>query len=359
MAGTAFSAANWGGYDEQSATNPGSALTDFTLLIDISTLSSDWKSNVQSDAGDIRCTKGDGTTELATDVIDWAYNAGAPTGWIRVKWSGTLAASGTQNVRVYVSYTSGTAVVYDASETYGSDNAYDASWEQYYPLHDANDRTSNGRTATAGGAPGPTFGDITGKVGSGTSLDGSDDYIDIGDYVPEGDHTLMIWCKPPSSISAQAWAIGSSTTARAYLGWYSDETFYARYGLQAQFASGSVTKDAWNHLAVYYDHSDTSAAAFLDGSASGTSSISQLLAAPTNMNIGTFNEGSNPVAMEVDEMQMHSVIRTVDWIAEEHAQSDDQSTFWGTWAWTGTGSSFLGEISAMHGGMIAMSGGMQ
>ena len=167
MAGTTFSPANWSGYDAQTVTNPNSDLTGFTLLIDVSTFSSTWKSTVQPDAGDIRITKGSGSggTELAYDLIDWAYNQGSPTGWIRVLWSSQLAQSGTQEVYVYVGYTPGTAVAYDAAgdpSGYGPDNAYDVNWAAYWPLFDVNDRTSNNRDLTNNGADAGA----TGKVGS-------------------------------------------------------------------------------------------------------------------------------------------------------------------------------------------------
>jgi hypothetical protein len=175
MAGTAFNAANWSGYDSVSFT-PASSVTDFTLLIDVSDLSATLKSTVQSDGADLRVTENDGTTELATDLIDWVYNAGDPTGILAVKLSG---ASGTSaiTIRIYAGYTPGTAVSYDANETYGSDNAYKSTIETYFPGHSVTDRTSNSNDGTANGSL--SMGGVTGKIGDATQFDGTSQYLNF------------------------------------------------------------------------------------------------------------------------------------------------------------------------------------
>src|SRR6056297_96504 len=89
-----------GDYATATVTNPSSALTDFTLIIDLSTLPQDWWDAVTSSDGTKgRASKGDGTTELACDWID--FDDTAETGLLRVLWSGTLASTGTQEVRIY------------------------------------------------------------------------------------------------------------------------------------------------------------------------------------------------------------------------------------------------------------------
>lgn len=134
------------GYDIATITNPGSALTDFTLMIDLSRMTTDFKTNWNSsDGGRGRASKNDGTTELACDFIDIDHTA--KTGWLRVKWSGTLASTGTQKIRIFPPNTANT--LYASADTYGSDNAYDAGWEGYYPVFGdtgtiLTDRTSHG-----------------------------------------------------------------------------------------------------------------------------------------------------------------------------------------------------------------------
>lgn len=342
MAGTAFSTSNWSGYDEQSLTNPGSALTDFPLLIDVSTLSSDWKSEVQSDGADIRLTKGD-DTELPYDLIDWVYNAGAPTGLIRVKWSGTMASSGTQNVRVWAGYTGGTAVAYDATETYGSDNAYDSSREAYWPNGCTTDRTSNGWDGSAQG--GVSAGGATGKIGNATDYDGSDDYADItgstsADFMGTGAFTFGGWIEFQGSSSLlSAMSIGRSfrqiyihsRNSGADIAVYRDKVHGGKE-LLGTLPSG------WAHVVGTYDGSTLRL--YIDGTedsnVSDTFSLSS--AANTTWKLGAGADSSGVWDGLLNEMFLDTVARSADWIAQEYAQSDSQSTFWGTWAWTASSS---------------------
>jgi len=341
MAGTAFSAANWDGYDEQSATNPGGALTDFTLLIDVSTLSATWKSTVQSDAGDIRCTKGDGTTELATDLINWAYNAGAPTGHIRVKWSSTLAASGTQNVRVYAGYTPGTAVVYDAIETYGSDNAYDANWDAYWPLFDVNDRTSNGNNLTNVGADSGA----TGQVGDCHDfVAANSDYMEgsFGDIAAP--LTIMVWVNRDNLTNRMrfAWLQESDNDPDGWLMWGRESNEDLGFAALAATATvdgsvlGGTMSTGWDHC-VGVARSATDRQAYIDKTSIGTNATSCTPGTISYITVGANqNQGSHFMDGLLNEIQIHSADRSGDWADLEYDQSSDQSTFWGTWAWTAT-----------------------
>ena len=58
------------GYGIATISNPDSALTDFTLMIDLSRMSASWWADAEdTDATRGRASKNDGTTELATDWI--------------------------------------------------------------------------------------------------------------------------------------------------------------------------------------------------------------------------------------------------------------------------------------------------
>lgn len=367
MPGTSFSTAIWSGYDEQSVTNPGSALTDFTLLINIANLSSDWKSNVQSDGADIRLTKGDGTTELAYDLIDWAYNAGSPTGWIRVKWSGTLAASGTQNVRVWVGYTGGTATAYDASETYGSDSAYDAFWKAYWASISVADRTSNGNNITNTTGVG-TSSDA--KVGDG-SFDyerGSADYMQMSSaVVPAYPFTMMCWIKTesfPSSGAVGLMAIETNGSNDHRHALYTGTTSSQNVGANSRSTSAgnavsstTMSTGTWYHASgVWTSAASRTARTNAAGAIENTTSIS-----PSGINytrLGRFN--NSPVYYFdglMNDVQIHSTARSADWIDEEYNQTDDNATFWGTWAWTESASSVSATAAlSIAGATISASG---
>ena len=87
------------GYGTATISNPDGALTDFTLMIDLSRMHASWWAAVDTaDGTKGRAAKSD-DTELATDWID--FNDSLETGWLRVKYTGTLSASGTQTIKIF------------------------------------------------------------------------------------------------------------------------------------------------------------------------------------------------------------------------------------------------------------------
>ena len=353
MAGTAFNSANWDGYDEQSVTNPGSALTDFTLLIDISTLSADWKAAVQSDGGDIRCTKGD-DTEIPLDVINWAYNAGAPTGWIRTSWDGTLASAGTQKVRVWAGH--GTAVAYDANETYGQYNAYPSTWEAYYPLHDLNDRTSNQNTLTNDGATA----DAVGQVGDCYEFDDADhEYLydsDCDGLPSAAPMSILAWVRLDDLSVRQRLVDVCASTASMY-GWdlwfleTTNVAYFTTYndggGTASAVTTSALSINTWHHIAAIETASDARAI-LLDAGNKGTDTTDITAASPDAIVIGHKPGGGNDTSGRIDDVQVHSAALSDDWIAEEYAQSNDQPAFWGVWAWTAASGTIARQVISAY-----------
>jgi hypothetical protein len=356
MAGTAFNSAHWTGYDEQSWTNPDSDLSEFTGVIDVSNLSASFGSNVQSDGADIRITKGD-DTELAYDLIDWDYNSGSPTGLIRFLWSGTLSSTGTQNVRVWVGYTGGTATAYSASDTYGSDNAYDSNWEGYWPLSsDFNDRTSNGYNGTAQGSL--TAGDSTGKVGDATEFVDATDWLQIGDPVlGNTDFTVSLWIKRTDANSG--WVLDNSLSSDSgmHMLVLPGDNFRTRIdgpgGNGGTYDSTSTLNNTttWMHVVSLADKSG-SAQHYIDGAADGaTLNISGYgdISGSANMRMGrTTGVSDSGIDSILDDVQMHSTARSADWIALEYDQTNDNATFWGTWTWNSAGGGGISIPVVMH-----------
>lgn len=327
-------------------TNPGSALTDFSLLVDLSDLPASWWSAVtDSDGTKGRVYKGDGTTRLAVDWID--FNSGASTGWIRVLWSGTLASSGTQQLWIEPPL-SGNAAVAD-SDTYGADNAYNSGWEAYYPLTDANDRTVNAANLTGSGSI--SFGGGTGQVGAATDFDGTDDSAASGTGPASAVATYLAWIRTdlnPASVNRQI-ILHNNETGDKLWWWVGNDG--AASGEQAFFNGSSyvysstvISQTTWTHVAVSNNSTGPLIQFYKDGAADG-SAASYRNAIPANVTLGRNEVAGSPYPFNglMDEVQIHSGILSADWIAEEYAQSSDNATFWGTWSWvtTGTGGNRL------------------
>ncbi len=345
------------GYASQSVTNPGGALTDFTLIIDLADVISDqpdFSTDWNTDTGGYgKATKGDGTTELATDWID--LDNGSETGWVRVKWSGTLASSGTQTVRLFPPNTGND--LYAASDTYGSDNAYRSSFNNYYPLEDLNDRTVNSRDGSLLGTP--TAGQ-TGQVATAYDFTTSGQGIDLGaSSVGNGltnGFSLMAWVNVDATPSENGQIISADGD--------SDRCWQFRVGVDdgfvgfirfdtgdsvvANFAGDVDIRSAgWTHVTVTFDTSN--------GSEIWIDKVSDATDADTTANnddttpiiIGNISRDSNNNLLEglIDEAQIHTVRLSDEWIAAEFDQTNDNGAFWGTWAWTSAGATFNEAIA--------------
>lgn len=335
-------------YDIATISNPSSALTDFTLIVDLSNMSSAWWSAVNtSDGTRGRASKGDGVTELACDWID--FDDTAETGTLRVKWSGTLASTGTQQVRIYPPNTANTA--YAATDTYGRYNAYNDDWSLYYPLGGGEDRTSNGNDGTASG--GVNVGGISGAIGSATTFDGADDVITASSSSSlnpgADDFSLLVIAKTNAStggsgiiekggvfVGVDGYVLYSTSPDAGYSRTYDDPAdTYVQY---------SVTQDAWAHLAVTFDRSALQQN-YVDGSASNSSNMS----AVGNLdNTNDFRVGRHDNDFwngDLQEVQMHKALLSADWISQEYEQTSDNSTFWGAWVNVPVGGSEV-DVSA-------------
>ena len=192
-------------YDTATVLNPSGALTDFTLMVDLSRMSSAWWSFAEStNARRGRAAKDDGT-ELACDWID--YDHTGQTGWLRVKWSGTLATTGTQILRVYPPVAANSVQLSNAA--FGSDNAYDADWRWYTPGHDLVNRIDSGESMVQDASATSsisTDGKTSGSLyydGVGSSSLAYAEYAYGSDLNTAADVTLMAWTKLTSKVASE------------------------------------------------------------------------------------------------------------------------------------------------------------
>lgn len=341
------------GYAEATATNPSNSLTDFTLLVDLSKMPSEWWNAIDtSDKEKLRVADESGT-ELPRDVISFTDNGdGTGSGWVRVKYSGTLSSSGTQGLRIYPPQASMSS--YASGDTFGQHNAYDANWEGYWPDGGGVDRTANGNDLTANG--GVSFGGAAGQVGDATNYDGTDDYGNVVDATLNGlpashDMTAFFWF--------QAEAVGHGTDSKAGLVWegtddlmiYPNDDLDGTGGTRVFWrdlgdviiseAGSDLIGTGWHHQA-FVSRGSSDHEAYRDASSVGTSAASGGAGPFDGVSVGAFDAGQFFDGL-IDEVQIHSTARSDAWISEEYDQSNDQDSFWslggGTWTWVAAGSS--------------------
>jgi len=340
------------GYASQTVTNPSGALTDFTLIIDLANVcadqanfSTDWNTDT---GGYGKATKGDGTTELATDWID--LDNSAETGWVRVKWSGTLASSGSQTVRLFPPNTGND--LYAANNAYGSDNAYDSNWLAYWPDGGGTDRTSNGFDGTEVGSI--TAGDSAGKIGAGTDFPGSSgNLITVANMGISGDQSLSIlsWINPDVEDRNVVFGFGDPGTARQSCGFRTGDTDdYVWYWWAADITGASAYADyaaqGWLHYVGTYDTGTSTRRIYEDDIELDNDTPANADWQNQDYTIGAFNdEFMNGV---INELQIHTTARSTDWLSEEYNQTDDNDTFWGAWAWTAPGGGLSIPVAMNH-----------
>lgn len=322
------------GYATAVVSNPSSDLTDFTLMIDLSSLPNDWWSAVNtSDGTKGRVTKNNGT-ELAADWIE--FDSTNHTGWVRVLWSGTLASSGTQILKLYPPMSANSS--YGLDDQYGGHDAYDTYWRGYWPDGGGTDRTTYENNGTAGASI--TIGDSSGPVGLATHFTGAtDSRITLANNSSlniAGNITVLTLAKP-TLISSYGVMVG---------GW-SDTSPYPGYGLSAannnSFASwngssfSTAPSNVWTTGSWYQVGyvNDNSADTYYVNGASVSSNSSRVN--PTSYS-GARALGSTPTGLHLysgylQQIEVHAINRSAAWIAEEYAQLNSNESFWGSWTW--------------------------
>jgi hypothetical protein len=320
-------------YDTATLVNPTLSLTDFTLIVDLSRMSAAWWSAVDtSDGTKGRAAKDSGPTELACDWID--FDSTNETGLLRVKWSGTLSDTGTQTLRVYPPVAANASV--SESDTYGSDNAYDADWAAYWPLHDLLDRTANSYDLTAGIAMG-VIGGESGKIGAATDFPGPNNgrlEYTAGRIHDGPGATQIVWVNPDvANFAPFIMADGVSGYQRLLfaqtLGFRAQD--YDGTTIAAFTNSTTLTLGSWFMVTGQFV-TTTSRFAWVNKNKGGpnTTDVSSLNVS-NRVGIGQGVGGGNAVNGQMQHIQMHSDARADEWIEYEFDQTDDQATFWGTW----------------------------
>jgi hypothetical protein len=311
-------------YDIATVSNPSSTLTDFSLIVDLSTMSSAWWSAVDtSDGTKGRASKGDGVTELACDWID--FDDTAETGLLRVLWSGTLASTGTQQVRIYPPQAANASYV--ATDTYGQYNAYDSNIKFYSPLGGGTDRTLNGLSGSSGN--GVVEGGNSSLIGESTYYDGTQ-YFDFGDVVdttePITIRTLIYYdgSLPVGGIISKRGSAGYQYDLRFSSG---NLNFLPTAGGSKTY--GAITGNSWHFVAITLDASGN-LTFFVDGDTSSFSGIS-LSTRAVSLYLGSENSGYGWMRGFINQANIDSTNRSIDYLSQEMGQVVDNSTFWGTW----------------------------
>lgn len=318
-------------------------LTDYPVYVSLASLPAGFHSHVNSDGGDIRVTKSDGSTEVPRELV--FYDSSADTGELFFKADGTLSSSSDTDFYIYYGNSGASNPANDA--TYGRENVWKSAYTGVYHLQEAANNTASGyKDSTANHRNGTGFSMALtapqGKLaGKGQEFDGANDGIQltgtINNYITNSTGTVTAWALSD---------ITGDSVAQPYLArWvWADSGGYLGVGIANisgtdrvraySFAGGNdaaaatYSTAAWMHLAfrhaggalyLYKDGSVTS-----DGSANNTDDVSGAL----YLAFG-YSSGSTPYwDGKIDEVRFANTDLGANWITTEYNNTNSPGTFY-------------------------------
>lgn len=348
----------WAGYVTHSVTTePTSNLTDFTFLVSLNQLPSDFWTNVQTDGDDIRVTSdAAGTTELPVDIILFTDSGPSGAGLIAVKYSGTKSSSVDQKLYIWAGNASATRP--GDTDTYGRENAYASHVRAFWPSGAGTDRTQYDNDLTMTGSP--TDGGAAGPINGSTATDynGSSQYgsttVSVPTTVPI---TMVAWGNSDNNTAAKS-SVTVADTAGASLYYVmqdrgadaSDPIYATAVGTGTGFASSATgfTISTWGQrLAVFI--TSTSRYAGINGTLGAQDTTSANPTGIDTMTVGAFrvNSVSQYYDGRLSLVKVHDTNLHADWLSYEKEMLDDpdQSDFYGTWTWTAYSASSIDPLS--------------
>lgn len=299
----------------------------------------------QSNGGDVRFSSdAAGTTQLACDVIAWEHDTTTAAGDAFIQVSVKLASLSSSSANdFYIWYnTAGTDTQPAVGDTYGQHNAYDSSWEGYWPLQsDLNDRTGNNNDATATGDV--TAGNISAKLGNGSDFDGTGDTIDVGQmgtFWASG-WTVICWANTDSDhngicVSGDDASAGLGVGRIWQLKKKSGGTFQFLYDL-SDFAvsvdtTAGVSNGAWHQIGgTNAGGVGDTGTIWLDGdsNATGGTNSDDITGMDPVVVFGGQEEGAstNPLSGSLDEVEIHSAVRNAAWFKTRYNNINAPASF--------------------------------
>jgi hypothetical protein len=307
-------------------------LTNFPVYVDLSDLGSDFFNN--TNCTDIRVTTSNGTTEVPREIVSCSTVNG--TGELHFL---APELSHTENTEFYIYYGSGQSD-YAPTDTYGAQ----AVWEDYvFVSHDGGG--TNSVTGIAGTTAGTITvgGDANPHMGSATTFNGTNAYIDYADSSAQRptNLTLQTWLKNDGGDWNNPFEEPiSKRTGNNFNGYMFfarndlDFRVYASDNLDSQFAqSEPLDKNIWNFYSGVRgdDYLDLyiNGAWVAEDTSLGTNGITYN-GTQHPLRIGKKNNDAinGWFAGSLDEIRISPLARSAEWLATEYANQSNPSSFY-------------------------------
>jgi hypothetical protein len=310
-------------------------VSNFTVLLTEASLPASIFTDARSDGGDIRASLARSGKEsvglLGVDLIAW--DAGAETALIRV---GPMTLSSASANEFWIWYGNAGATLPAAGDDYGQYDTYHSTWSGYWPLGGGADRTSNQKTAAAGGSGPASIGGATGKVGAGTTYDGTNDYCAGTPALPT-QYSTLLWvnqavesANSTNGIFATFAELPGSATQDRGIGWFAAGNTFTAYqfdgGVKTAFGGSAVSASgSFTHVAGTYD--GTNLLCYSNNSVGPTVAAGNPYNSYTTPEFIIGRNGSAYVNGVICEVQLHSTARNAAWITTEYNSTNAPGTF--------------------------------
>lgn len=287
-------------------------VTAFPMLVRLSSVDFNF-SEAALDGRDIRFSDPDGS-ELKFQVESWNAAAGRAEIWVRVPKVAGGSDQGAFNMHWgnadADSHSSGPAV-------FGADNAFAAvlhlNEKGNTLVGGYADATGSGRSGT--GIALADSSTVDGVAGQCLNLDGTSQWMRVAGSFPGANspRSLSVWAKTTKPLARSYLALyGSANDLATFGAWNNVGTWMAwHWGNSNDITTSAMVDSGWHQITMDYD--GVTSRFFLDGILVG-SDVKVLATTPSGFIIGNDYAGSYPWPGEVDEVEVSTGFRSVDWI---------------------------------------------
>jgi len=285
------------------------AMTNFSVLVSLSTSSNINYAKTQNGGEDIRFVNADGTTILNHEIEKWDEN-GTSTVWVKVP---NVATSTTDFIWMYYNNPSATST---ATSTGVWTNSYRGVWhlsESGSCAMTFYDSTANALNGTCYGAPLATS---TNKTDGGRYFDGSDDGVSIPSFTLGTNFSYEAIIRNP--LTQTDWDVMVTDAAASPVRWLgiSDGNQLDWYdGTDNNFGS-ALTADTWYYVAVTYDGSNIRM--YNNGSQVGSPLARSYTSVTDGFAIARKGSNGDNFLGEIDEVRISTSSRSAAWLVNQY-----------------------------------------
>ncbi len=319
------------------------SVSNFPVYVRMSDLPAAFYDEVANNGADLRVTKGNGSTEVAREVV-WlnkTQNAG------ELYFVANGAMTNAANTDFYIYYKNPYVTEPSASATYGKYNTWAASgYAAVWHLNESPTGTlynsaSASYNCTSSGSM--VIGNrIAGQLaGNGTSFDGSNDYLNCGDVTQLNSttkYTITGWMKRTASSGFMSMFNKYSNSSNVISTDFYSTTFY---GITSSSGGSTLTATnndtSWHHIAMIFNGNLSGNAnrmnAYNNGALMSLSFSGTIPASTANLSSVPVYIGRDDYAGpygngRADEVRVVNLARNGSWVKTEYYNQNSPNTFY-------------------------------